>query len=176
MEKSESIDKILDQIMKLGFSTLGHGTSHEVVAGILKDGLYSSKPDLNSTCIPLIGTEGVFAKPWPHRDYRCVVIVQIPNPQGAVKGMRYFNSVFKDLDESQKNNVGVQGADRSYVIPSGFIQGYVDLDTMSFIENPKYDSHLKVEVKAQRKIEIIQQSVQQQVSTETDPDDWVDFD
>lgn len=174
MEKSqENIERILEQIRKPGFSTVGHGTSHEVVGEILKEGLYSNKADINSTCVPLNGNEGVFMKPWPHRNYRCVVVVQIPNPEGEVKGMRYFNSVFKELDESQKNDVGVQGADRSYVIPTCFIQGYVDLDTMSFIENPKYDQNAKVEVHALRKVGIIQESVHQQVSAETDPDDWV---
>lgn len=44
---------------------------------------------------------------------------------------------------------------------------------MNFIENPRYDQNAKVEVQAPRKVEIIQQSVHQQVSAETDPDDWV---
>lgn len=158
-EKIAKLKEALNPIFEKGFSTVGHGTSIEVANRILEDGLYARGNQLDLTTIPLFSqTEGkTYADQidgaidtmlhWPHRGYEAIVIVMIPNPQeDEVGGGRYFNSVFDELPEEKAIRIGVQGADRQYVIPSRFIRGYVNTVTGEFIENKTYDSSAKVSI------------------------------
>ncbi len=149
------LDHLLETIYKPGFSTAGHGTTERVAKLILTNGLEARGNDLMSTSVPVISPRKPveqqdrtkFTDPWPHRGYKCVVIIQVPNPEkGQLGGSLHFNSIFKELPEDRKVDIGVQGADRSYYIPTRFIQGYVNLETMNFTENPDFDPPNQLEV------------------------------
>jgi hypothetical protein len=132
---------VLDQ-----YSVLFHGTEASVVDKIFQEGLKYEYPALQATAAPLFDSrfsyqdqsdEG-FAKilNWPHRGHKAIVVLAIPNvPEGESGGFSYFNSVF----EENKNG--------AYVIPPEFIKGYIDVNNLKFVANPKYDPEKKVIVK-----------------------------
>jgi len=148
--------KVLDVLDK--YSILGHGTGKKVVQNIMDDGLEARQVGLNLTTIPLFDSHVPYAEQdeqcfknilhWSHNDYKMIVIVAIPNPkENGTGGLGYFNKVFMELSDDKSVKVGIQGADRSYVIPPEFIKGYIDVNTLQFVANPKYDPDKKVTVK-----------------------------
>ncbi|HOX97139.1 MAG TPA: hypothetical protein PL066_02185 [bacterium] len=148
--------KVLDVLDK--YSILGHGTGKKVVQNIMENGLEARQVGLNLTTIPLFDSHISYEEQdeqcfksilnWPHNDYKIIVVVAIPNPkENETGGLGYFNKVFKELSADKSVKVGIQGADRSYVIPPEFIKGYIDVDTLQFVANPKYDPDKKVTVK-----------------------------
>ena len=145
--QSTKLERLLEKIHLPGFSASGHGTSEHVVNKILEEGLEARSQELSSTARSL-SDPSLLEEPWPHRNYRRIVIIQIPNPrEGQQGGLTFFNNVFEELPAERQTKIGVQGADRSYVIPPKFIQGYINLDTLEFIENPKFSPPTQLEDK-----------------------------
>jgi len=180
--------RLLETIYKPGFSALGHGTSDEIAKTILANGLEARSNDLSQTAVPLLEYDKsileqdseIFLKPWPHRNYRYVVIIQIPNPGiNQPGGNRYFNSIFESLPDDRKVEVGIQGADKSYYIPSRFIQGYINLDTLDLIENPGFNPPNHLEVNTENAVvrrraftrKTLQPIIEDQ--NKTGDDDWI---
>ncbi|MCK9393229.1 MAG: hypothetical protein WCX30_01705 [Candidatus Paceibacterota bacterium] len=157
-EKISKLRENLKEIYSFEFSTFGHGTSEECAKKILENGLETKNSNLDETIISLFDSSLPYDKQsdevfknilnWKHRDYKYIVTVMIPNPKKDEQGGRnYFNSVFEELPEDKKVDVGIQGADREYVIPPHFIKGYIDANSLEFIENEKYNPLVGVEMK-----------------------------
>lgn len=136
--------KILDVLDK--YSILGHGTDVEVAKKILAEGLQYLRPYLQETTIGLFDSQLSIAEQkdqvfqnilnWPHRGHKSIVIIAIPNvPKGETGGDNYFNSVFETVDGFY------------HVVSPEFIKGYIDVNTLQFVANPKYDPDKKVTVK-----------------------------
>ena len=141
--KPSGLSSELREIFNPAFSTLGHGTRVDAAKEILQQGLKAKVPDLDTTAIPLFDSSKPYEDQipqtieqishWPHLDAKAVVVVMIPNPQeGEQGGRRYFNSVFQELPEPDT------GYNARYLIPPGYIRGYVDVETNKFIPNPKF--------------------------------------
>ncbi len=136
--KSE-LKKILDP----EYSILGHGTRLEAAPRILEEGLRARFPDLGTTTIPLIDSSKSIEEQaneaaetilnWGQLHSKAVILVQIPNPPENLGGFKYFNSVFRELDEPDT------GYNSRYLIPSGYLRGYVDVEARKFIPNPLFN-------------------------------------
>lgn len=149
------LEDIFKKYFVPSYSYAGHGTSERCADSIMREGLYASESDLLSTTIPLcdcgspeMGECIDKILNWPHRNYKCIGIVAIPNPKpGETGGLYYFNSVFEELENNNKIDLGIQGADRSYKIPKEFLRGYIDVKNKCFVENPEYDPNAVVSLK-----------------------------
>jgi hypothetical protein len=90
-----------------------------------------------------------------------------------------FNSVFEELPAERKVSVGVQSADRLYYISPKFIQGYVNLDELEFIENPAFDPPSQLKIKMTQPIQRRQATTGQNINhvlytpMDIEDDDWV---
>ncbi|MBI4157767.1 GNAT family N-acetyltransferase [Candidatus Woesebacteria bacterium] len=125
------------------FSFLGHGTRIEKAEEISRDGLRAKQPDLGTTAIPIFDfsktydeqADGVVRQllNWPHLMSKAVIIIAIPNPTQEEKGgFRYYNSIFKEVEKDT-------GYNSPYLIPPGYIRGYVDVDRQIFVPNPNFN-------------------------------------
>ena len=150
-EKIGLLRERLGIIYDPNYSTLGHGTNEEAAKKILMNGL-STKPGmtLNETAIPIFYSEKPYTEQpdevfsnilhWQHKDYKYIVIVMIPNPKdGQTGGLRHFNSVL----ESQ---IHPEWRERDVISPK-FIKGYIDANSLQFVENSLYDKDAEVLVK-----------------------------
>lgn len=126
------------------FSTLGHGTRLEAAKKILEDGLRAKFPDLGTTTVSLLDSSKPINEQvnqavetilnLKHLNSKAVVLIQIPNPpEDSLGGLKYFNSVFKELDEPETSY------ENRWVIPSAYLIGYVDVAAQKFILNPLFD-------------------------------------
>lgn len=154
-EKIERLRDIMRPLWKPGFSTLAHGTGLHVADSILQKGLKARNFDLGSTTVPIFDNSQSYENQpdaifdnilhWPHHHYKCLVIIQIPNPAAHERGgLGYFNRVLEEMPAQEKVEVGVQGADSSYIIQKKYIQGYIDVENLVFVENPQYDDTAKL--------------------------------
>ncbi len=148
-ERIQCLRKIMRPLFGEHFSTLFHGTNEANAKNILNEGLESRANDLSSISIPLFVIDTSYDNQpeecyrkildWPHHGYKYIVAFMVPNPkEHEPGGMRYFNSVFEELTPDKKVDIGVQGADHSYVIPTQFIRGYIDVNALTLIDNPHF--------------------------------------
>jgi hypothetical protein len=141
------LKNIFEKYFVQGYSYAGHGTSERCADSIMREGLYARESDLSSTTIqlcdcgsPAMGECIDMVLNWPHRNYKCIFVVAIPNPKPDEKGgLHYFNSVFEELEENKKIDIGIQDADKNYIIPRRFIIGYIDIENGRFVENLGYN-------------------------------------
>lgn len=155
-ERINKLREVMKPLWKPGFSTAAHGTSMHVADFIITNGLRANVFLLDSTAIPLLtGAASYEEEPdsvfkqvlhWQHRDYKCIIIIQIPNPDPAKNegGMNYFNRILEELPDDKKIKEGIPGVDVSYVIQPKFIQGYINVENLSFVKNPAYDESAKI--------------------------------
>lgn len=154
-EKIDKLREIMRPLWKPGFLMVAHGTSLHIAESIIDNGLKARSHLLGSTAIPLFldketyeeQPDSVFKQVlhWVHRDYKCLVVIQIPHPDSTSRGgPRYYNDILEELPEEKKVNEGIQGIDVSYVISPVFIQGYIDVENLLFIKNPAYDEKAKM--------------------------------
>lgn len=141
--------KVLDVLEQ--YSVLFHGTEASVVDKIFQEGLKYKYPKLQATTSPLFDSkfsyhdqpDECFEKilNWPHHGHKAIVVLAIPNvPEGESGGFSYFNSVF----EENKNG--------AYMVPPEFIKGYIDVNNLKFVANPKYDPGKKVKLRSNQNI------------------------
>ena len=140
------------------FIAFYHGTDVAVAQKILEQGLLAPTKHLASTALNVFDPsksyedqdDSAFQKmlAWPHRGYKGLVVIMIPKPaEGEGAGSEYVNSIFEELPQEKKINLGVQGVDRSYVIPPQFIKGYIDAENFTFVENPSFHPQEKIQIK-----------------------------
>ena len=151
IEKIQILKENLKEIFDLSkYSTFGHGTNKVQAEKILKTGLESATDSLDETTLVLDDTKGSLDRilDWPHRNYKYIVIVMVPNAPTGMGGFRYFDSVFDELPENRKSDIGAGREFRKeYYIQPQFIKGYIDVDSLSLIKNELYDPEAKVDVK-----------------------------
>lgn len=137
-------------------SFLGHGVGGGNPKKIMAEGLKSRFPMLQTTTLPLFDFSKSFDDQvdevvrklinWNHNNSKAVVIVAIPNPgKDETGGLRYFNSVFEQVDEDNGYNL-------PYLIPQNYIRGYVDATLRSFFPNPDFKPKPVVLKKVEGKI------------------------
>lgn len=146
--------KVLDVLDK--YLILGHGTREAIMPVIMKDGLKAIDFNIGTTTSSFFDSslpysqqpDAVFHKilNWPHHYFKAIVVIAIPYPEGEQGGgSRYCNSVFEKISDDQKKLP--ENAGLNYVVPPEFIKGYIDVNTLQFVANPKYDPDKKVTVK-----------------------------
>lgn len=134
------------------FGLLGHGTSVECAKGINESGLRSKTNEFNSTAVvvfdDLLAYEdldnGWFEQfiNWPHHGLKAITIIAIPHPPAGQKsGFSYYNSVFEKID---KTDTPTGGYGSYFFIPPQFIRGYIDVETLTFVENEKFSENATV--------------------------------
>ncbi len=145
------------------YSLFAHGTSVETAKKIIKTGLEARNNDLPETVKTLFDSNKSFEKQpdeyfkqflhWPHRNYKGIVLIALPNPaQNDVGGLRYFNNVFEELPQEKIVDLGIQGFDKRYVIPTRFIKGYIDIEKLKLVKNETYDSNAKIKITELNKV------------------------
>jgi len=156
-DRTKWLEDIFKKYFAPGYSYFGHATGSSYVEKILEEGLNSYDRYIDGTLFPLNGIPGTNDShaeieksinsilKFPHRGFKRIVIVAIPNPTDKEHaGLHYFNSVFEELEDNKKIDVGIQGTDISYKIPNEFLVGYIDVKNKCFVENPGYDPNAKV--------------------------------
>ena len=161
------------------YSTLGHGTNKDQAEKILQNGLESATDELSETVIPLDEKEETFKTilNWPHRNYKSIVIVMIPNPNQNQGGLSYFNNVFDELPENKKvDSIAGREFDKQFFISPKFIKGYINVENLSFVNNPLYDENAEVVIKEKPGLSPkIQKDIaipKPQEKKDSDPDVW----
>ncbi len=155
IEKSKSKIKILKENLREIFdiskySTFGHGTGKIQAENILKNGLESANNAFDETARAIDNTDESLNKilNWPHRNYKHIVVIMVPNAPTGMGGYSYFDDVFEKLPENRISDPGAgREFKKEYYIQPQFIKGYIDVDSLSFIKNNLYDPEAKVNIK-----------------------------
>ena len=121
-----------------------HGTEKESAEEILKKGLLINSPSIRYTSYPDASYKTM--KHWPHRNYKNLVLIGIPNEATKLVNFDYDeNGEFIGVKEKQVQSKPIftienenNGFKTVYKLPAEFIIGYVDVENKTIVNNPLY--------------------------------------
>lgn len=137
MELQKELAPIFDET----HSTMGHGTPVEATAQeISENGLYATKaPDLASTALSLENShKGMKAiLNWPHEGRKFITVIMVPN---NIPG-RIDKYIWDGLADNDPWKEGALAK-----LPPKFIRGYIDVERLKLIQNPKYEANPEIKI------------------------------
>jgi len=151
IEKIKILKENLKEIFDISkYSTFGHGTGKIQAENILKNGLESADNELCGTACVLDNTDESLNKilNWPHRNYKHIVVIMVPNAPTGMGGYSYFDNVFEKLPENRISDPGAgRECRKEYYIKPQFIKGYINVNSLNFVKNKLYNPEEKVTIK-----------------------------